>query len=150
LGFAYAAVKDYPNARVEFEEAASTAAAPVRTRLTALHNLGEAYLELKDPTKACVTWQQANELEQASEVQQASRNPASGEAIGFFHRAMCCYLKRDARGAAEEYCKAVKLGVEEGLDLANTSTLENELKTGPEELSLARKLLKLPYRNSCR
>lgn len=129
MGFAYAGVGDYQNARTEFEAAAVTPGAPLKSKALWLHNLGETYLELGNNDKACETWQQASQLPHVSKTFRTQ-----------WGLALCAYAKGDLETARQDYHQAAKLGAEQKVDLRKISTFQR-WNAGPKELEIAKALV---------
>ena len=129
LGFAYAGLVDYQNARTEFEAAAMTPGAPIKSKALWLHNLGEAYLELGNNDKACETWRQASQLPRITATY-----------LTEWGLALCAYSEGNLEKARQHYSQAASLGAAQKVDLRKVATVQG-WNAGPKELEIAKGLV---------
>jgi tetratricopeptide (TPR) repeat protein len=130
LGFTYAADRDYLNAKKQFGAACQTASLPNRSLRRCFLNLASASLETGNNDEACRAWKRV------SEIPDANQDPET-----FIGLAMCHYVTNEEKKVAiSDFCRAVKLGKEQNLDLLNASWFEQQ-KAGPKELEIAKALV---------
>lgn len=135
LAYIYAAEGDFKNAAVQFEAAVRTLDAPLSMVSICLHNLGEAYFELKDDNRACDAWDKAAALPGADKNYRVP-----------WGQALCAFARADAKSASEFFQGAVVLARPDGKNLTDLKTFE-AWKAGPRQLETADKLIKA-YRKS--
>ncbi|HJX82881.1 MAG TPA: hypothetical protein VJ723_00910, partial [Candidatus Angelobacter sp.] len=133
LAAIYASQHQYQAALDQLLDIVSNEDAPAGSRVAALHNLGEVYVELADNTEACKKWKEATDLAREETL------------LGDVHTAMCSYLNGDLTRAKLYYRKAIVLTKRKriSVNLLDADTFRNKWKVGPKELETAQGLIKL-------
>lgn len=129
---------DYRAAEIAYQEIIHTEDAPLASRVYALNNLGELYLETDQKDEACRQFERAKgfgKIEVSAQM----------ELLETVYSAVCKYLKHERRDARVTYLEAIEFSRRNhmNIDLTKLDTYTTKLRSGKKMVVIAAKLIEL-------